>query len=412
MALLERAAVWGRTDLEALCGSWYGESSSWPEIAPTGVSLRRAPGTFPPSGAQPGNAAVFRPSWRRYGTGESASGSDKALSYTIDLSDVARSATIRAVQEMIDERAPDADWPNWWEPEWVDLAEYVQAGGDESDEAAFLLGSLLIANAPDDQDDREQFRSDFFSGDFQGLEGISRLEVIVAGLDPGDGRDDEMLVEALTALADLYRRHGGRHDDVVSAYERALAIVRRLAGRPVGDDDYDSTPMLATDLAVAWWQYTHRRRDVTELIALSGKLSVESLPLENYARPLWLGTESVIGFARDNEPNVALDLYRAMIEQWVRTADESGRVPKACAVLAQELAQVDRVDEAIELCEQAWRSEFADQNVANRHSLILERQKLDAESAVVAERGLSLADSDYREPLEKRVARCRKRLGA
>jgi hypothetical protein len=109
---------------------------------------------------------------------------------------------------------------------------------------------------------------------------------------------------------------------------------------------------------------------------------------------------------------VALDLYRAMIDQWVTIPDEWGRVPKACAVLAQELAQADRVDEAIELCEQAWQSEFADQNVANRHSRILERQKLNAEAVLVAERGLRRPDSDYREPLEKRVARCRKRLGA
>lgn len=372
------------------------------------------PDCFPRGGTQPGSAAVWKPSWRRFGTGESSgSGSENALSFTLDLSDVIRSSTIKAVQEMIDERAPDVDWPDRWEPEWVELADYVQAGGDDSDEAAFLLGSLLTANAPDNEpDDRERFRSDYYAGDFQGLEGISRLEAIVAGLDSGERRDGEMLVEALTALADLYRRHGGRHDDVVSAYERALAIVRRLAGRPVGDDDYDSTPMLATDLALAWWQYTHRRRDVIELIALSEELSVESLPLENYARPLWMGTESVIGFAKDNELNVALDLYRAMIDRWVTIPDESGRIPRACAALAQELAQADRVDEAIELCEQAWQSEFADQNVANRHSLILERQKFNTEAVQVAERGLRLPNSDFREPLEKRVARCRKRLGA
>lgn len=139
VALLERAAGWGRTDIEALCGSWYGDSSLWPDIAPTGVGLRRDPGLFPPGGTQPGSAAVWKPSWRRFGTGESSgSGSENALSFTLDLSDVIRSSTIKAVQEMIDERAPDVDWPDRWEPEWVELADYVQAGGDDSDEAAFL----------------------------------------------------------------------------------------------------------------------------------------------------------------------------------------------------------------------------------------------------------------------------------
>lgn len=413
VALLRRAAEWGRTDIEALCGSWFGDSSSWPDVAPTGVSLRRDPGLFPPGGAQPGNAAVFKPSWRRYGTGESSgSGSDNALSYTIDLSDMFRSATIEAVQEMIDEREPGVDWPDRWEPEWVELAEYVQAGGDDSDEAAFVLGSLLIASAPEEEpDDRDRFRSDFYSGDFQGLDGIARLEAVVAGLDSGERRDDEMVVEALTVLADLYRRHGGRHDDVVSVYERALTIVRRLASEPAGHDDYDSTPILATDVAQAWWQHIHRRRDVKALVALSNELSDDSLPLENYARPLWMGTESVIGFARDDEPNVALDLYRSMLDQWMTTPDEWFRLPRACAVLAQQLAQADRGAEAITLCEQAWQFGFADQNLANRHSLILERLKLNAEAVEVAERGLTCPDSEYREPLEKRVARCRKRLG-
>ena len=98
VALLERAGVWGRTDIQALCGSWYGETSLWPDITPTGVGLRRDPGVFPPGGAQPGSAAVWKPSWRRYGTGESSgSGSENALSFTLDLSDVIRSSTINRV---------------------------------------------------------------------------------------------------------------------------------------------------------------------------------------------------------------------------------------------------------------------------------------------------------------------------
>lgn len=418
VALLDRAAGWGRTDISGLCGTWLGESSSWPVVAATGVGLRRDPVLFPPGGAQPGSAAVFKPSWRRYGTGESSGSPDNALSVTFDVSDMIRSATIKAVQQAVDERAPTEAWPDWWEPDWVELAEYVQAGGDDADEAAYILGTVLVANAPQEEpDERDVSRSDFYRGDFQGLDGIARLEAIVATLDTGARSDDEIVTEALTLLADLYRRHGGRHDDVVGALRRALTIVRRLvasADRDDGDDDdgwsFDSTSMLATEVARSWWDCEHRRRDVAALLQLDAELSDAPLPLTNDGRPLWLGTESVCNFARADETNVALDLYRSLLARWVATADDFGRVPLACAVLAQELAQAGRVGEAIELCEQAWDMGFADQNVANRHSLILEREKLNPEAVAVAERGLTLAASPFKEPLEKRVVRCGKRV--
>ena len=131
------------------------------------------------------------------------------------------------------------------------------------------------------------------------------------------------------------------------------------------------------------------------LVALSAEFSDGSLPLDELDRPLCMGTGSVIGYAREGELNVATDLYGVMLDTWVRATDKDGRLPQAYAMLAQRLAEADRLDEAIARCEQAWEMGFADQNVANRHSLILERQKRNAEAIEVAERGLALPDLDF-----------------
>jgi len=408
LKLLARAKAWGRTDVSSLCHLWMGDDIEWPDLERTGVAVRRDVATFPPGGRQPGNRSLSKPSWRRAGTGETASGESRGFSYTIDMSDMIRPAMIKAVYELVDERRPDEDWPDSWDPLWIELADYVTNGGEDSDEAAFLLGTALVnhASLEEEQTPAGQARVDFYRGDFHALEGISRLEAITTTL---DGEDDGIAVEAYTLLADLYRRHGGRDQDVVAAFGQGLDAAVRMAAHREAAVVFDSSELLTTELVIAWWEYTSRRRDVQALVGLHDRLLAAQIATSSYADPGRLAADAVRRFAADGEVNVAEEFYGASFDSWIAR----NRLEDAAASgerLADVLAKAGRVGDAVKACELLWDSGAADQAVANRHSLILEREKRFGDALAVAERGLTLADSSYADALTKRVARCCKRL--
>jgi DNA polymerase III epsilon subunit-like protein/tetratricopeptide (TPR) repeat protein len=418
--LLQRAAGWGRTDLNALCGTWYGTTDRWPAIPATGLTLRRDPSTFPPGGPQPGTASAFNASWRRYGTGEQpyTPPSDNPMTLTIELADyddLVAKTTIAKVTELID-AAPTNEWPATWEPEWAEAADYIAAGLDDTGEAALFLGTSLQAGYHRQRSSGPagEARTDWYAGDFHAQAGIARLEHILATLDPSDEEDVVILVEASGALADLYRRHGGRHNDVVKTYNRVLdfATSPNAPAREEHEEDstYGPVGTALNNVVLEWWAFIHKTRDVDAIDALHQQLQPVKDRLEPYQQPSALAAASVGQYVQSGEIVVAANLYRALMAHG--EYDCSG-LANACERLADAYAKAGRTDEAISICDQAWQERFADQQLANRHSLILERAGDYSHAADVARRGLQLADTRHRDALTKRIDRCiRKSLPA
>lgn len=205
---------------------WEGPSDRWPPLASSGRQLVRDPVTFPPGGKQPGHPSLFKPSWRRYGDGgrTSRESDDNSMSVVISVDpDEMTTMYLNSLKQFIDRSDTAEPWPASWEPEWVEWAEHIRHGGEQSHEAALALlaGLFERENTRERTPPVEQAVDTLSHDDFVGLEGIAALEHIVATL---DGVPDELphFIEACTKLADLYRRHGGRASEVTATFQRGL----------------------------------------------------------------------------------------------------------------------------------------------------------------------------------------------
>jgi DNA polymerase III epsilon subunit-like protein len=410
--LLRRAEAWGHTSIARFISEWASDDG-WPTIPATGRLLRRDPVLFRPGGRQPGAASVQKPSWRRHGTGDGGGPTDNALSlrFEIDTS-VFEQAVVSSLAEALDARPPDTDPPDWPD-DWRELAEMVRGRDDRWAEAALLLGTWIMAkrNAERPPDPADDAMSDWYAGDFHGHEGIDRLERITFTL---EGRHDHLTdrIEAFVVLADLYRRHGGRHEDVSRAFAQAFDLAITHCEATVGSDDDLVVGGRCDEVARLWWEYLAKRRDVAGLAQLFDRLTDSRARYPAHARPAMLAAQSITAAAKGGETIVASQLFDALLPALARhgSARDLG---EACYSIATALEAAGQQDAAVEICELAWASGWATQELANRHSLILERAKRFADAAIVAEKGLPLPSNwtaGARDSLEKRRVRCLKKL--
>jgi DNA polymerase III epsilon subunit-like protein len=368
--LLERAAGWGHENLDRFCQSWTGRPT-WPDIPATGAALRRDVKVFPPGGRQPDNPAIFKPSWRRMGA--SGSNSNSETSVTIDLSEAYRRGVVRFVTDHVKELAPTGSWPEDWPLEWVTVAEQIAGGDDPNGDLAFGLGSGLLARAAATRErgPNDDALDDWWSGEFRGTDGITRLESIVNTLEHHGG-EDEILGEAYLELATMYRRHGGRHDDVIATYSRAFEAALRWCHLqtptwnevdflPDGGYWNDDPGEACESVATAWWDYLEKRRAVEELTLLHGALMH---PEARYPRvtPDLLAASSVMSYIRDDEVPVAQQLYFALLPM-MSVSTPTADFARATERLANALAVRDRPDDALALCNAAWQGGWATQGV-------------------------------------------------
>ncbi len=423
-ALLQRAANWGRVSVEPLCGSWWATGTTWPPLPVGGRTLRRDIEQFPPGGPQPHRPSIFKPSWRRFGTGEQSAHSDDddamVMKFTVD-DDMIRSATIQAVMEALSELGPTRNWPPSWEPEWIEAAEYILDDGEDAAEVAYSLG-VTVMNRADEERSASPVGpalNDYYAGGFVGLSGIERLEKITSTLE-AEGGEDFTLVQACMTLADLYRRHGGRHDDMVRTFVRGIAALERRCRdeAPTLNEDGPSpgewSDLAATqcsELLQAWWDETMRQRDVDQLVELVAEIERRQLRFDSVGVPS-LVARSLTSTSYSGELAVAEELYTRFVPTVARL-DKIGQIPRAVEGFVAALAKAGRADDALRVCDQAWASGYADGCIAARHSLILERSMADFEGAARICR-LALGPPPMRgvdSSISKRLERCEKKLG-
>lgn len=411
VSLLDRAARWGHSDVSRFLRVWNGPSTVWPDIIPTGRVLVRDPVTFPPGGKQPGHPSLFKPSWRRYGDGSPTPlPDDGEFQFVIRASDYVTADTyLSALRQIVLDTDPTEPWPTSWEPEWEEWGEHVRLGGEYADEALMqLLEVLLAREANRERTPDELAVSEFIGGEFAGLDGIATLERLTTTLASATGEDALYFVDACVRLADLYRRHGGRHDDVARTFRRAFDAASAACASSAPTDDYDPVSYRLDDVLRAWWEYTERRRDVEDLINLYNAASAPHLRYGQFSEPGRLAAQSIRSYVYANELPVAERLYTALTPNW---PDNCGyELSLAIERWAFVLAGDGRTDEALAICENAWARGWTSEELANRHSLILERLKRYEEALDIAERGLTLPPHHDREALEKRALRCRERL--
>ncbi len=431
--LLDRARNWGRVDIRPLCGSWWSTLTEWPSLPRTGRTMRRDPERFPPGGRQPDRPSVFKPSWRRFGTGEDTIPSDDpdamVFKFTLD-EDTIRASMIKVTLEALSTFEPERNWPGRWEPEWIEAAEYVLDGGQDAADVAYSLGVTMLNRA-------DELRSaspvgpaldDWAVGGFSGTSGIERLELIVATLEVEGGEDCILLSSCLT-LADLYRRHGGRHDDMIRTFRRGLVAAERRCreekperdeptragcdlNQPTLDDWSDSAAMQCSDLLQAWWDEVMRQRDIEQLVELVAEVSERQRRFGFVGIPRCTAA-SLTAASEAGELSVAAQLHDRLVPRFA-PLDNGGHVSRAVERFATALAKAGHLAEALRVCEQAWDKGYADAWIANRHSLILERSKGDFDGAAQICR-LALgppAMPGVDISISKRLERCEARIGA
>ena len=408
--LLERAAGWGRTDPWGLCRTWWSDRSDWPDLQITERVLVRDPELFPPAGRQPGAASIFKPSWRRRGDGDrpmSESGDDE-FAVRIDLSEALEKAIVEGVLRSLDERDPAEPWPETWDSDWIELAEYIRSGGDETETAAYLLGSAMMARADSERYSGEvgEALTAWLDGGFIGLDGIARLEGITAVLERYPDEVDSA-VDALTVLADLHIRHGGRDADVTAAFGRALSLAVQWAHRDPAGDEWDRPASAVSEVVSGWWSYIERRRDIEALMGLFDQVTQSGVREGKWNTVAELAVRSLRLYACADEVVVASALYDQMLQRSTAVWPSPG-IDDALERLAAAYEKAGQVDDALAVCEAAWSIGHAGAAIANRHSLILERAGRFGDAVGVARRGLGFGAG---EQLSKRIVRCEKKLG-
>lgn len=244
--------------------------------------------------------------------------------------------------------------------------------------------------------------SDFAASDFRGLEGVVRLEWIVEVF---TRFDDAELSDALLALARLKRYLPDFDHQVVqgayrSAFDASLAEAREEQDDEDDDDhEYEQPAEVLADLL----GYLLASGSVTEVIKL----------ISEFPDPRWglIDTDLAIyvhrprvnkEFARAYEAAAELDAFYERTNQPLPGAG-------VYAEWAQALDEEGRRLEAIELCERVWGRGWVNDDLVDRHSLLLERDERFADAAEVLGRWLASHKGTPR--LRERLDRCNCHLG-
>jgi hypothetical protein len=238
----------------------------------------------------------------------------------------------------------------------------------------------------------------WWEGDFRGLPGLDQLENVVVPAFRSD--DDPELVAALSALADLLRRHGGRDADVRAALAEAYDIATSRG-------DWDRVSAVVDQ----WGDHLAALRDTDALVDLMLRgLDTPGCPWA--PDPIERTTTRVAASAAD-EPVVAERLAQHALATLRARRDEVG-AGDMLAALIRAVEVAGRHDDAIALAEQAWTDGTVVPAILNRLSQHLEQAGDDARAAEVCARALArpgrARDAAVLTALRKRHRSCQERL--
>ena len=229
--------------------------------------------------------------------------------------------------------------------------------------------------------------------DFSGTTGVERLQVILTTLLEGGDTDSWQVA---LRMAQLMRYEPAcKDEDTAAIYDVAMTIATKAAP----DDRADAK----SDVLSEWTDFLTMRQDIDGLVELI-EWAAGDKELSDYLTPSGL----VHRMRTAGQTAAMLGASEKLSEALgaVGSAAEAGNV---CAEWAQALAETDRTTEALAVCEAAWSSGWFSRDLANRHSLLLERRKEWVAALEVCDRGLALAAGD--EQITKRRTRCLKKVG-
>jgi hypothetical protein len=214
-------------------------------------------------------------------------------------------------------------------------------------------------------------------------------------------KDDPELATALTALADLLRRHGGRDDEVRAAFDDAFAVATRRR-------DWDALNALVRD----WTAHLAALRDTGAQVALMMRcLDVpcpwQPLPIESLAARVAVGAGV--------EPLIAQELAeRARVA--LRAIGEQAAGDAVLMALVEGLESAGRAGVAAAVLDAAWLEGCTAPRVLDRLSGRLESDAYYAQAVEVCARALSArgrgGDAATLAAIKRRYRRCQGRLAA
>jgi DNA polymerase III epsilon subunit-like protein len=397
--LLGRAVGFGRVLLSSIESHWPGWVHDWPVLPAGGRALVRDVERWPPKGDQPGSKRAKEASFRRLGAGP-ASPSGAVV---------------------------------------IDEAGGVHEAGDPSeagDVSPDVVSEAGVRNEAGAEDPPAQSASElWWQGDFRGAGGITQLQETI--LPSFRATDDAELIAALLALADLWRRHGGRDAEVRAAFEEAYAVAeRRHAWAPLDA------------VAEQWSRYLGALRASAAQVELLlrcletsrlGTPEGETHHLNTASGANTTGevadramdrVKAQVASSRRDEPVVAEQMARGAMAA-LSARGENGRAFAMLALLVETLDLAGRHDDAEALLEEAWAGGCTDLAVLDRLSRRLEQagaheravqvcaQALggatDAKRATTTRRATSPSEADtgqsaLRDSLRHRHRRCQQLL--
>jgi len=258
-------------------------------------------------------------------------------------------------------------------------------------EATRLLSTRESQSAAESGDEFDAW-DDFEAGQFVREEGVGRLGRIFNAF-VKDG-DDEAWQVALQ-LAQLLRYEPGHSDEETArAFEEAMAAAMKVD--PAERADAQS------EVLDAWADFLTKHQDVDGLVAL-----IEWAASDKAFRDV-LAPAGLVHRMRTAGQFDMVCQSAEKLSQALGAAGASQEAANVCAEWAQALADDATAPEALAVCERSWSSGWVSRSLANRYSLLLERQGDWRTALEVCDRGLRLAPGD--DQISHRRARCLKKL--
>lgn len=233
-------------------------------------------------------------------------------------------------------------------------------------------------------------------GIFRGAAGLARLRhILEVFLAEGD---DQAADVALRVAQFLRYDPGHAHDETQAAYATAFAVARALPA-----DDGDHQLWAVRDVVGDWSAYLAGRQDINGLASLAVVVGTDSDLLAS------LGMRALVHQMRTAGQIEAAVAAAERLAPLLAAGGASGEAADVCAEEAHGLADSGRLDEALEVCDRARARGWSSRDLANRHSLLLERAKNWTAAVAACEEGLKASPAD--EQLTKRLDRCARHLG-
>lgn len=288
-------------------------------------------------------------------------------------------------------------------------------GPDLSTRAAWALAPLdpslalpTPTRVPDPAPTRSLHRSDeeaaeraaerLLDGRFEGASGIRRLRQIITILEGHEDLLSEM-AEAKAQLASLLSS-SAPPGDVLAAYRDAYATAVAAGEQwaTPGDaleDVYDEAASVLGD----WMSWAADRGDA----ALVWELLTKEIPRRGSQVPTWILVRLVRRLHEGGDEEATE--VGGKLATFVAERGQLDGAAEIVAASARALYEGGRTEEALVLCRKGGEKGWMSRELANRWSLVLERERRFEEAAEVCVVGLTVVPAD--EQIAKRLDRCR-----